>query len=55
MCVAKYIVSPEEGLGYLLTDNTTGVYFSDNTKMIMHNNGCVFFEPVPGAEDKDSM
>lgn len=31
--------STKYGLGYLLSDGSTGVYFNDSTKMILNPNG----------------
>ena len=31
--------STKYGLGYLLSDGSTGVYFNDSTKIIMDKNG----------------
>lgn len=38
--VKKWVdYSTKYGLGYLLSDGSTGVYFNDSTKIIMDKNG----------------
>lgn len=38
--VKKWVdYSSKYGLGYLLSDGSTGVYFNDSTKMILEPNG----------------
>lgn len=37
--VKKWVdYSTKYGLGYLLSDGSTGVYFNDSTKMILNSN-----------------
>lgn len=42
--------STKYGLGYLLSDGSTGVYFNDSTKIILDRNNEVFeyIEKKPG-------
>ena len=38
--VKKWVdYSSKYGLGYLLSDGTTGIYFNDSTKMIIDDSG----------------
>jgi polo-like kinase 1 len=41
--VKKWVdYSSKYGLGYLLSDGTTGIYFNDSTKMIIDETGQYF-------------
>ncbi|MCB0368663.1 MAG: hypothetical protein KDD45_04250 [Bdellovibrionales bacterium] len=35
--------SSKYGLGYLLSDGTTGIYFNDATKMVLDSTGRYFY------------
>jgi polo-like kinase 1 len=42
--VKKWVdYSSKYGLGYLLSNSTTGVFFNDSTKIIIDNNGTTFY------------
>ena len=42
--VTKFIdYSSKYGLGYQLSDNATGVFFNDATKIVMEEKGSTFF------------
>lgn len=51
MHVKKWVdYSSKYGLGYLLSDGSTGVYFNDSTKIILDRNNKIFeyYEKRPG-------
>lgn len=42
--VTKWVdYSAKYGVGYQLSDNSTGVFFNDSTKIVVENNGSVFY------------
>ena len=42
--VTKWVdYSTKYGLGYLLSDNSAGVFFNDSTKIVVENNGSSFY------------
>ena len=41
--VKEWIDSSNYGLGYLLTNNTTGYLFNDSTQIVMDPNGKTFY------------
>jgi len=43
MWISKWVdYSSKYGLGYMLSDGSTGVYFNDATKIILHPSGTYF-------------
>jgi hypothetical protein len=56
--IRKWIdYSNKYGVGYTLTNNSCGVYFNDNTKILLHPDNLVFdyFEKGPSrVESKDT-
>ena len=41
--ISKWVdYSSKYGLGYMLSDGSTGVYFNDATKIILHPSGSYF-------------
>lgn len=57
ICVKKWVdYSTKYGLGYLLTDGSTGVYFNDSTKIILDKNGDNFdYIEKKGGEKADTI
>jgi polo-like kinase 1 len=55
--VMKWIdYSAKFGLGYTLCNNSSGVVFNDNSKIVMSNEGRIdYFEPVDGNNRKNEM
>jgi polo-like kinase 1 len=55
--VKKWVdYSTKYGLGYLLTDGSTGVYFNDSTKIILDKNGDNFdYIEKKGGEKADTI
>jgi polo-like kinase 1 len=53
--VKKWVdYSSKYGLGYLLSNNATGVFFNDSTKIVMDPNGKTFYyyerKPISATE-----
>jgi len=58
--VKKWVdYSSKYGLGYLLSNLATGVFFNDSTKIVIDPNGKVFYyyerKPVSATEKQDVM